>query len=337
MTNSSLKVPLLFGNESSQIFTEPEACVSAFKNNVTRFTTGSAEKFLYKYSEFKLNELVIVSELLTHVEIGAVVNSHTFLLAIDGYYEIEFNKTRYRANSNVGLIIPPIQDIPLLTSTVGFTRGLMINFDVCELNRVSIIMTGEPIKDIGIRTIPLQLMQANFFQLLLSWVSQIDSFRNNDYFLKQHGFTDQYYRLLVMMLNPELFIANKNEKRFKHDDSAVDVNFVKTVEEYAELHLEEPVNITNLQIYTGLSARGLQYASQKYFGCSPRQYLYNYKLDRALKLLKYDTQKSSILEISEYLGFSSQSRFSMFFLKRFGCKPSEIKKKADDQTCYSMR
>ena len=321
MNDFFLKAPLLFGNDSSQVFTDPDHLASAVKDHITHFTTETPQNFLYNYSEIKVNDLVVTSELLTHANIGAVVNSHSLLLALEGYYELEYSKNRFKTGNDVGLMIPPIEEIPLSTSKTGLTRGLLVNFDYRELNRVSNIMVGKPIQDMGLRQLPLQSKQANFLHLLLSWVSQIEGFNSNAHFLKQHGFDDQYYRLLAMILQPELFTANKPARKSRDATSA---NFVKLVEEYVAINLEQPINITNLQQYTSLSARGLQYAAQKYFGCSPRQYLYNKKLDRALELLKNNAAELSILEISERLGFSSQSRFSMFFAKRFGCKPSEV-------------
>lgn len=319
-----LQQPLLFGNEVSQTFTNPKALVDNIEPHVTSVNLSNEKKCFYKYSQIDVNDIKVTTELLSHVAVGAVVNSHSFLVALDGHYEIKTKLTSHQAYREHGLIIPPVADLPLSSSRHEMTSGLLINFDLARLNKTSLIMRGEAIERTSIQPVSLQVNQVDFLHLLLALVSQINGVNGNEKLLALNGFDDQCYRLLAMMMQPEFFL---NAKPTQQDRAIINNDFIRMVESYVEEHVRLPINVTQLQEFLGLSARGLQYATNKYFGCSPRQYLYNKKLDLAYELLRDINNQKTILEISSELGFSSQSRFTAFFAKRFGFKPSEIVKK----------
>lgn len=319
-----LQQPLLFGNEESQTFTNLTALVHNIEPHVTSVSSRNEQECFYKYSQIKVNDIKVTSELLSYFEVGAVVNSHSLLIALDGHYEIKTKKTSHQAYKAHGLIIPPTSEIPLSSSRNEMTSGLVINFDLEHLNKTSLIMRGEPIDRTSIQPISLQINQVDFLHLLLALVAQINGVNGNTQLLALNGFDDQCYRLLVMMMQPEFFL---NAKPTQQDEAIISKDFIKMIENYLEQQVHRPINVTQLQEYLGLSARGLQYATNKYFGCSPRQYLYNKELDLAYELLRDINNQKTILEISSELGFSSQSRFTTFFVKRFGLKPSEIAKK----------
>lgn len=319
-----LQQPLLFGNEFSLTYTSPQSLVDEVQSHFTTLKLANEKECLYKFSEVVVNDIRVTSELLSHMSVGAIVNTHSLLIALEGHYEIKSEFKTHQAYKEHGLIIPPANEIPLSSSKEELTHGLLINFDAYRLSRTIEIMRGQEFSDLGLQAISLKVDQVDFIHLILSLVSQINGVAGNTHLLKLNGFDDQCYRLLAMMLQPDYFL---NAKPTEQEKKIVNKDFLEMLEEYVDANIAKPINITDLQDSFGLSARGLQYATNKYFGCSPRQYIYNKKLDLAYALLTDINNNENILQISSKLGFSSQSRFSKFFLQRFGIRPSEVNKK----------
>jgi len=324
MKASSINKPLLFGNDKSVVFTNPFDLAKAVEPFVTHLVTEHPSHCLYKYSEIKVNDIKVTSEILTTTQVGAVINSYSLLLGLEGHYSVNQRGKTYQTQKDVALILPPTENIPFASASGKTTQGLLINFDLKRLNQTSQIMCGKKVDELALQTLKLKNDFADFNRLFLRWIDQVDAFSGRTDLLRLQGFDDQAYRLLTMMLYPRSFKTDRNtiKKEIKTTEG-----FIKAVEAFIADHLESPVNITHLQHTLGISARSLQYGFIKAFGCSPRQYIYNQKLDRAYELLTQDSQDLTLLQISEQLGFSSQSRFSKFFAQRFGCKPSELHQK----------
>lgn len=324
MMASSLNKPLLFGNDKSVVFTNPFDLAKAVDPFVTHLETDHPNHCLYKYSEIKVNDIHVTSEILTATKVGAVINSYSLLLGLEGHYSVQQRRKTYQTQDDLALILPPTDTIPFASAPDALTQGLLINFDLERLNKTSQVMCGKKVDELALQTAKLNQGFADFKPLFLGWVDQVNGFSGRTDLLRLQGFDDQAYRLLTMMLYPKSFAKDRNAIR---QEIKTTEGFIKAVEAFIADHLESPVNITLLQHTLGISARSLQYGFIKAFGCAPRQYFYNRKLDRAYELITQDPQQLTLLQISEQLGFSSQSRFSKFFAQRFGCKPSDLHQK----------
>ena len=74
-----------------------------------------------------------------------------------------------------------------------------------------------------------------------------------------------------------------------------------------------------------VSAPTLQRGFAKYVGCSPKQYLNQLRMNRALELLSEN--ELSIKAISLSCGFADEKYFSRAFKKKYGCSPSQFRKR----------
>ena len=93
---------------------------------------------------------------------------------------------------------------------------------------------------------------------------------------------------------------------------------------YMQEHFCDPdLDIEAVCSASFISVSSLQRAFTKYFGISPRQYLIELRMNRALELLKEDTH--SVKEIAFLCGFSDEKYFSRAFKKRYGTPPSQLK------------
>ena len=87
---------------------------------------------------------------------------------------------------------------------------------------------------------------------------------------------------------------------------------------------ETDFNISNFSQMLGLSKSQLNRKTTSLTGFSPNEFIKEYKLQKALKLL--GKQKGNISEIAFETGFSNPSYFSKCFQKRFGILPSKYLK-----------
>ena len=76
--------------------------------------------------------------------------------------------------------------------------------------------------------------------------------------------------------------------------------------------------------YLYLSRPYLSATFKQQAGISLAEYIAKEKIEEAHRLLLYT--KKTVLEISEGLGFSSQSHFTNIFKKYMGCTPKSIRK-----------
>ena len=110
-----------------------------------------------------------------------------------------------------------------------------------------------------------------------------------------------------------------NDQKMSISDTAV-ANCVR----YIDAHFCDPkVDIETVCDAAFISVSSLQRAFAKYFGMSPKQYLIQLRMNRALELLTEN--ELSVKEISFACGFTDEKYFSRAFKKRYGCSPSQLK------------
>ncbi len=95
-------------------------------------------------------------------------------------------------------------------------------------------------------------------------------------------------------------------------------------------HLSEPLQIKDICRSIGIGRSRLQQLFSAELGCGIIEYFLRLKATAAKQLLLQ--QDMNIIEIANFLGFSSPSHFTFFFKKYFGCTPSQYRKAALDIT-----
>jgi AraC-like DNA-binding protein len=99
---------------------------------------------------------------------------------------------------------------------------------------------------------------------------------------------------------------------------------VKCVD-YIYSHINERITVQMLADYTGLSANYLSRVFKQNLGISISDYIREKKIEKATQLLRYSDQ--SIVDIANYLSFSSQSHFIQIFEKFMGLTPKKYRDK----------
>lgn len=98
---------------------------------------------------------------------------------------------------------------------------------------------------------------------------------------------------------------------------------IVTCIDYIYAHIKERITIEDLAQYTGLSASYLSRLFKKETGISVSDYVREKKIEKAQHLLKFCDY--SLIEVANYLSFSSQSHFIQLFKEFTGMTPKKYR------------
>lgn len=121
-----------------------------------------------------------------------------------------------------------------------------------------------------------------------------------------------------MVMDYATLVAEQNQGK-RYD------KFMRTVTAYIQEHLTEDLSVAKMAEDLFLSQSNLSVKFKKETGMTLSAYITEQKMKKAMKYLK-NTDKS-ILEISAFLGFSSQSYFQNVFKRYTGMTPKEYRGK----------
>ena len=95
--------------------------------------------------------------------------------------------------------------------------------------------------------------------------------------------------------------------------------------DYIYDHINERITVQTLSGYTGLSVSYLSRVFKQNLGVSVSDYVREKKIEKAQALLRYSD--ASLIDIANYLAFSSQSHFIQVFEELVGITPKKYRDK----------
>lgn len=107
-------------------------------------------------------------------------------------------------------------------------------------------------------------------------------------------------------------------------DSERELDKIKTIVEYIQHHLAEPLNTEDLASRVGFSAKQLDRRMKRFFQLYTKKYITKSRIDAAVELL--NTTEIPIAEIALSCGFSEQSTFTRQFAATVSSTPSAFRK-----------
>jgi AraC-like DNA-binding protein len=130
-------------------------------------------------------------------------------------------------------------------------------------------------------------------------------------------------------LAPKLVIRNSRsavlcgtEKRGGVRGDSGTAYLVEAAERFTLDGIAESVSMGELARFTGVSPRTLHEGFRKHRGYSPMQFLREQRMQRVRQQLSDAPGGTSVTEVALNWGFSHLGRFSLYYAKRFGEKPS---------------
>lgn len=98
---------------------------------------------------------------------------------------------------------------------------------------------------------------------------------------------------------------------------------------HLDAHPKEPIRLSELAAWVGVSPFHFQRLFKEFFGVSPHDYLRRRRLEVARTLIERDGM--SVVEACFEVGFQSPSSFTRLFKREFGAPPSAFKPGSDSK------
>lgn len=153
-------------------------------------------------------------------------------------------------------------------------------------------------------------------------LSELDKKNEQSYLIGQN-----ILEILLVKLDPYQKVT------VKESSNKINSSVVNKVKQYIDLHYSQPITLDDLADISHLNKYYLSHTFKDHLGFSPIEYLNETRIKHAKILL--ESSDFSILEISSFTGFSSQSFFSQRFKVHTQMSPSdyrrEMKKKKEDE------
>ena len=99
---------------------------------------------------------------------------------------------------------------------------------------------------------------------------------------------------------------------------------LETALEYIKNNYCKKITLSSLAKQVGTSETHLSYLFKKHLQIRPIDYLIDYRIREAIRLLK-SPERPLISEVARQVGYSDVDYFSRIFKKRMGFAPSKIK------------
>lgn len=156
----------------------------------------------------------------------------------------------------------------------------------------------------------------SYYEDFISTIQSIDHLcqkRPIGYQLSLKGYLFQLFFLLI---------SNRNQKAPSKTELK-SLEKLKFIIAYVEKHYTEPITISQMAELCYFSSSHFMKFFKSYMGVSFIQYLNDYRLTVARRLLC--TSPSSVLEVAQQSGFDNLSYFNRLFKKKYGVTPKQMR------------
>jgi AraC-like DNA-binding protein len=173
------------------------------------------------------------------------------------------------------------------------------------------------------RPIALQHGAVSFDVVFRQYCQIIDQFQQQPAALEALMLDDAIYRTVVMMLAPNAFFkAAPDQPSGKHG------HLLKDLCEHIRANLAHPIGLTDMELFTRLSARTLARVFQEKLGCSPMAWVQEQRLLLVQQALQRAQAHETVTSIAVGCGFTRMGAFGALYARRFGERPSQTLKRA---------
>lgn len=210
------------------------------------------------------------------------------------------------------------------------TAGAFLRLDLVEadLARTAVGMAGDdrPSADaIDLRTprpIPLHAHGTSWLPVIRSLCHSVDAFECDAGRLAAAGFDDVVLRTVVMMLRPDLVPQPHCESRTANGFE------LDPLLEAIAARLGGRIMLSDMERWSGRSARTIQLAFQKRFGIGPIEWLRERRLELVRGRLLAARNGETVKEIAAACGIQRMATLIPEYTRRFGEKPSDTLRRA---------
>ncbi|TCT01653.1 AraC family transcriptional regulator [Aquabacter spiritensis] len=279
---------------------------------------GDASAFATQQSFSLVNGLKLSCMSHTPIRTRVETDEVSFFLPIDGGpIESTVNGLPVRCEVGANALLAPEGE----RIGEGSHRSLLVaGLDKRRLAQTARAMLNlDEVKlDLGSPTIvPLNAAGVDFDLILRSACNILDACGLSGEAATKLGLDETFYRAICgMLLRDRLF--GESESRALE----IEGKWVERACDYVMANLSRRITLTDLELVSGLSARSLQYAFQRQFGCSPVTWIRNERLNAARDLLSAPGAETNVTTAALTFGFSNLGSFSRLYREKFGEYPA---------------
>jgi AraC-like DNA-binding protein len=328
MTDANPTFPaLLFGERDAIRMTNHRVLVETMNKvrpGVNAYDPiGSPDAFSCKFSSFKLESMQLTAIAMSPTTIDRTgVHGATLMIPLSGGIKYAVEGRPFHYGLGQGSLYLPEHSGKFVGGSDGI-HHLLLQFEPQMLEKTALAMLGLPANaaiDLQLedpRLTPLKVAGQPFGVVLQQLGTIIDMHQRDAKVLTQLGVQDMLFRHIVMMLRPEVFLSQTDLPR-----ATASAALVAQLCDYMRANLNAGLTLTDLESFSGLSARSLQLAFKKQLGCTPMQWLTVQKLHAIrAKLTNAETFESVTSLAVAY--FPNLGDFARYYRRQFGELPSQ--------------
>lgn len=285
---------------------------------------GDEANFIHRTQLIRIKDLELMSVATTPLEVD-VLQSQTPLLVIPihGSYKAHIDGHILEGRAGQSACLLPATRWVIRTDVVSV---LAISINSKRMERLTQVMLGRPegathpFNWHKPYLLDLHAGGLSFERMLRQVGLMIDVLIAQPKLLDQSGLDDMIYRIVAMMLQPELFTSSTLHGKDKTGAPPVPLTVAC---DYVRDNLHKRINLADLEQVSGMSARNLQYVFQKQFGCTPMKWITQQRLEKARAQLINADAITTVTSVATALRFSNLGNFSRLYQQQFGVLPSE--------------
>ena len=328
MAKSKLLLPpLAFGQNRSQVdldLDQMQSRVNAITNWVSEYDTlGKRNLFQHRTSVYANEGVRVIAVASTPTVMKVNDPDYTIAIPLQGSVESWIGRHHYAAKDGESAVFTSKGK---RHSEGGDKSCLLLSVSEQRLFNTGRIMLGERFEDIlkpdTPRVLSTQIHQVNFKSVIQQTCHLIDQFNGDLSLLKSFNVDENITRLMVMLLAPNHFIKPEEFRKASGGHRKV----INHLCDFIDHNIEHTLSLTELERVSGLSSRMLQKEFQKYFSCTPMQWVRQQRLSHARKMLNRPTSRMTVTQVAAACGYNNFSEFSRQYKQHFGELPSETLK-----------
>ncbi|MEK4034959.1 AraC family transcriptional regulator [Methylocystis sp. IM3] len=276
-------------------------------------------------SAIEISSQTLVSACMDPVKWSVKSSDHfEFHIPFIGGYEAAVGGKRIKveAGRSVALLVPDVAHEGVTTQA---------SFGIIRLKREQLVATIRAMSwAMGVELPMSRVMESssiaadagsiNFRDFFSGLFNLVDECRGNQSVLNRMCLDDVIARAMVSLIYRDRILIDAAQENIPRMNKNID-----TICEHIRNHPERWVSKTEMERLTGISGRAIQYGFQKRYFVGPMEWQKREKLRLARQLLLESGDNATIGSISDRLGFSSPSRFTIEFRKLFGESPSGLR------------
>lgn len=323
---------LAFGNLSAPY----ESSLAAFAERMSKILPGSEvdsltpkDQFGYKASICQINGLHLAASSNTPMYLGSdPVTAPTLVIPFSGEHKsVSRDGRTAHWGPSVGAAFFPVgarggtytTDRTVVTirmeeQRLRLTLAAMLGKQPNAEN-FSLLLDSE-------RTLPMRWSQLNIENSFRTVFSYIDLYYCDSDKLAMIGLDDFIYRHLCLLLGGQKVFNLIEASSQRNSDLKHSEKVIYDLCDFIIANLHSRITLTDLESRSGYSARTLQYAFFKMFGCSPMNWIRQKRLDKAHQRI-ISGGFETVTKLAEECGFGSASQFSSAYKKHYGTSPTK--------------